>query len=608
MERARAREDRRRARRLKGSAAATLAAGAALAAAPTAEAATFNVTNLADSGAGSLRSAIAQANGAGGADTITFQSGLSGTINVGSDMAITEELAIDGPGSGAITLDGGDATQILDSTGADLTSVSGLTFTDGNSGPYPGGAISVYGGGVDLDDVIITSSSGSRGGGLFVGGNDISINDSRFSDNTTGYTGGAIATDGSSGADPADEIVITDSTVTGNQAETAGGGISFYDNYVDTTVEGSTISGNSIVDGGSSYEIGGGIWFEDTYDGASTTVSNSTVSGNSAPDGGGGVSFGENFYGPTEVVNSTIHGNSATVGGGIQFADIENVPFTLRNSTVTGNDASDTGGGVFRGYAAGNTGTNAPLDVSSSIVSGNTAPGAGSPDFATNPATAGALTIGNSLVGDTTGVTYTADPAGTVIVGEDPELGPLANNGGPTETRLPAATSPVINAGVANGLTADQRGENRTVEYPDVPNTLGSDGTDMGAVELAPPPPPVPPDDEVIDPFLEMKNPQLQGKKIKLKVRAGAGEDVTAKASGRIRLGHGNAVRLETERVAAGEQVTLVLKPENKAAKRRIKKALEEGRKAKAEIDGRLIDDAGNKYYELLKAKLKPKG
>jgi hypothetical protein len=106
-----------------------------------------------------------------------------------------------------------------------------------------------------------------------------------------------------------------------------------------------------------------------------------------------------------------------------------------------------------------------------------------------------------------------------------------------------------------------------------------------------------------------MKDPQLQeGSKIRLKVKAGAGEDVTAIASGRIKLKHGNAVELESEKVAAGKRVTLVLKPERgSGGNRRIKAALRAGREAVALIGGRLIDDGGNKYKEKLEAELKLK-
>ena len=579
---------RAHARRSKRAAVATVAAGAVLAAgAGNAQAATFNVTNLNDSGAGSLRDAIDQANASGGADTITFQSGLSGTINVASELQSTEPLTIQGPGAAAVTLDGGDATRILGSGSGASLSVSALSFANGNTSAS-GGAIVAYGS-LALDDVTVTGShADSRGGGVFVGGNRVSIANSRFNGNDAGYSGGGLGVDGYSGVAPEDAVSITGSSFTGNSAVTSGGGITLYDSYVDVLVDTTTVSGNQVTGANNSnYEDGGGIWFEDTYDGKSTTVSNSTVSGNSAADDGGGISFGENFYAKTEVVNSTIVGNTAGgFGGGIQFADIDGpVPFTLVDSTVTGNQASTGGGGVFAGYGSGQN-ANSPLDVSSSVVSGNSSTSGGA-DFDKDGATTGDLTLGNVLVGTTAGLTYTADPAGSNIVGVDPKLGPLADNGGPTQTQLPAADSPLVDAGLANGLTTDQRGLPRTFDYPGVPSTHGSDGTDIGAVELGDP---TPPDTSVKDPFLEIASPQKQkGKKIKVKVEAGAGEPVTAQVYGKIFVGKGNAV-MRTEQIAipANGRTTITVVPKTKAAKRRIAKALGKGRKVKAKLTGKL--------------------
>jgi hypothetical protein len=71
------------------------------------------------------------------------------------------------------------------------------------------------------------------------------------------------------------------------------------------------------------------------------------------------------------------------------------------------------------------------------------------------------------------------------ILGKSPDLGGLTNNGGPTETMLPAGTSPVIDQGHApNSLTTDERGDPRTVDVPGIPRPPGGDGTDIGAVEL----------------------------------------------------------------------------------------------------------------------------
>lgn len=596
------RTNERRARRAAVGVSAVLGAGALLA--PAADAATFSVSNLSDTGAGSLRDAIDQANQAAGPDTITFASGLSGTISVASEMESTDDLTIQGPGASALTLDGGDANRVLYSTSpATSLTVSGLTFSNGYSSSN-GGAIFAQGS-LGLNNVVITSSeSDGSGGGAWVVGNELTVADSKFTGNEAGYTGGGFGSDGYSTVGTGG-ISITGSVVEGNSALYSGGGIALYDNYTDVVIDSTTVSGNKVTTTSAGAQAdGGGIWMEDTYDGYSTTVQNSTVSGNSTTGSGGGISFGENFYGTTKVVNTTVDGNTAGAqGGGVQFADLygAGLVFQLQDSTVTGNTAAAGAGGVLRGYASGGT-ADAPLDVSSSIVSGNNSTSGGA-DFSDNAYASGDLTLGNVLVGSTAGLTYTANPAGSNVVGVDPKLGPLADNGGPTKTRLPAVDSPVIDAGLANGLTKDQRGEARTVEVPEVPNRNGSDGTDIGAVEYS--------DIDVKDPFLDIESPQKQGrKKVKVKVEAGAGEAVTAQVYGKIFVGKGNAV-MKTSKIsiASGERATITVQPKKKKATKRILKALGNGRKVTAKLTGKLADNAGNEYTKDLQATLtgKPK-
>src|SRR5205085_3631213 len=84
---------------------AALALGVGLGLGAPAEAATFTVTNLNDSGPGSLRQAIDDANGAGGPDVITFQAGLTGTITLTSgQLDLYDSVDIQGPGASAITV------------------------------------------------------------------------------------------------------------------------------------------------------------------------------------------------------------------------------------------------------------------------------------------------------------------------------------------------------------------------------------------------------------------------------------------------------------------------------------------------------------------------
>ena len=104
----------------------------------------LTVTSAADSGPGTLRAVIAQAQAGA---TITFSARLDGqTIGLtGGELAIDEGLTIKGPGAGLLDVDAGGTSRVFDITSASATvAISGLTISGGNS--EDGGGILDQGG------------------------------------------------------------------------------------------------------------------------------------------------------------------------------------------------------------------------------------------------------------------------------------------------------------------------------------------------------------------------------------------------------------------------------------------------------------------------------
>src|SRR4051795_4540540 len=79
---------------------------------------TITVQNLNDSGPGSLRAAVTAANANPNPDTINFAANLHGTITLATELSITHDLTIDGPGANKIAVSGNDATRVFRVSGA----------------------------------------------------------------------------------------------------------------------------------------------------------------------------------------------------------------------------------------------------------------------------------------------------------------------------------------------------------------------------------------------------------------------------------------------------------------------------------------------------------
>jgi predicted outer membrane repeat protein len=276
------------------------------------------------------------------------------------------------------------------------------------------------------------------GGGLYVNGGSTRMLHSLITGNSTtgagNHNGGGIA------AYRAD-LYVGYTTVSGNSSNFEGGGL--YASYSTLAINHSTVSGNTASRGGG----GGGIKLNNpAYNGGSgATISNSTISGNTAVKGAG--LYASSVNDSVTLTNTTLAGNTALYGGGAMYSKVGNSGtgvLSLESCTIADNSAANAGG-VFVSASAN------PVVLHDSIVAGNTATG-GDPDLL------GAFAANYNFFSDTGDATLTG---GNNLIG-DPQLGSLGSYGGPTATKLPSATSPVLGAGdPAETLNLDQRGYTR---------------------------------------------------------------------------------------------------------------------------------------------------
>jgi len=335
-----------------------------------------------------------------------------------------------------------------------------IALVDSTVGPNTGTGVRVSFGGIDVDGSTITQNTGRAIGAI---DGAVAVTDSTISENgeggvsTTGQGAGELTFVRSSAVDnggpgvscsACGDLVVTGSTITGNvpSGSTSGGGIVWavdQDEPTDertATITDSTVSGNTRVGPGGGLVVSV-VELTDDAPVAQVVVTRSTFSGNVASGAngrGGGVAA---VTGEVRVHNSTFSGNAADVSGGGVHTSTGGV--FLRHATVVGNSAP-TGANVTTG---------ADLDAFGSVVAGATGGGG-------DCAVTGTTVSAGSNVGGDASCGFGGGPGDRPDVG-DPQLGPLADNGGPTPTRLPSATSPAAGAVPAAACTVfaeDQRG------------------------------------------------------------------------------------------------------------------------------------------------------
>ncbi|MGC1322762.1 MAG: right-handed parallel beta-helix repeat-containing protein [Candidatus Udaeobacter sp.] len=380
----------------------------------------ITVTNTNDSGPGSLRQALADANDG---DTINFDVSLKGqTIALTSDeLVIDKSITITGPGSDqlAVSVDFQYHFRIFHVMASPTVIIEGLTI---------GPSLYFYGCGIQNDQATltinncaVTGNDGLDSGAGISNGGTLTINNSSITGNGLEYQGTGV------GISSSGTLIINNSIIRGNvsaKGQTDGGGI-YSSGMLEIT--NSTIDGNSV--GGP----GGGI-----YNTGNAIITSSTISGNFSGGGYPGPQTGPGFGGgifngaTLTISNSTISGNSVLTtdtgpgrGGGI----FNSGSLQIANSTISGN--SGTNGGAICNDAA-------PLEITNSILNAG--------DVGENIFNDGGTitSLGYNLSSDNGGG-YLSGPGDQTNT--DPILGPLQDNGGPTQTHRPYPQSPAIDAG-----------------------------------------------------------------------------------------------------------------------------------------------------------------
>ncbi len=291
--------------------------------------------------------------------------------------------------------------------------ISGNTATGGGGGLYSYGTAT-------LTDSLVNGNDGAYGGGIRNSWG-LTLNNTIVSNNSAAVSGGGITTEG------ANQVLLTDVTVSGN-----------------TSAE------------------GGGISNKGTLKIVNSTLSDNRATGSVSSDGGGLY----NNYGTVTLINSTVTANLADRNGGAIYT-YSSSPVNLSNVTLYANDADHDqnnvgdGGGTYNatvGYA------NA-INIKNSIIAGNWRGAIGGPVQDCY----GTLNSGDyNVFRNVASCNFSGTLLHNKIVAS-PVLGMLLDNGGLTQTNAVNPGSPAIDAGNPSGctdqsnlpLTTDQRGYSR---------------------------------------------------------------------------------------------------------------------------------------------------
>ncbi len=367
----------------------------------------FVVTRTGDNGDGycdaegdgdgcTLSEAVGAANAAPTDDEIRFAPGVSGTITLSKALPQIQR-------SGSLTVFGPEEGITIDANAKGRVFQMLQSTLTLNDLTLTGGAI--VGGGSD------------SGAGISNNRGTLTVNRCTIRDNSAFEGGGISTAEGTT--------TVRDSTFSGNVANNGGGG-ALQNFRGSTTVSGCTFSDNIATFGGAASNDGGQLSF------SNTTISGNRASGRASNFGGGALATLDDngsANGGISLDSCTLVDNSAAAAAKSGIWVISGA-LTTRNSIIAGN-GSDGGADGGSDSGAGDIFVEAGATFSSG---------------------------GNNLIGNAGAETRLVD---SDIVGvSDPQLGPLAANGGATFTRALLPDSRALDAG-ATDLTTDQRGQAR---------------------------------------------------------------------------------------------------------------------------------------------------
>ncbi len=397
----------------------------------------------------SLRDAIVRANANPDNSTIVLPAGTYTLTRVGydqtgllGDLDIRENMTISGVSPELTIIDAQAFTddRIFEVQNGAEVNISGLTISYGHGNL--GGGVSCDASTLTLHSVIIRFNvSSSYGGGIYSDNCTLTLDNTLVNINSAANGGGGIYLIDS-------EVEISKSFIVNNGTGESypGGGVYCIDSRI-SLIETSLVENYSGI-GGGIYAIG---------DTTMVSLDRSLVAGNLAAEEGGGIAM---FAGRSlTITNSTISGNAAiNYGGGINTRVVTSIAHSTITENVADADSDNYGnaGGIFC-YSSG-----CAAEINQTIIAHNIDQNASPFHDCMLSNTGSLVSIGFNLVESTGNCVFAADGD---IVGLDPQLGPLRDNGGSTQTHALMYGSQAIDAG--NPVApppVDQRGFTRPID------------------------------------------------------------------------------------------------------------------------------------------------